>query len=375
LRVLIKSPMNPHSGYGNDGLALAMGFQQAGCDVYLDPAAVQTPLPWPVAELLTKRLKPPFDLLVHHWDPPHLGISPGARQNSTVTVAWSMWEMTSLDNCPGRSHLRKRLKDYDLVVGYDDVSTGALARYVTTNAATVQGGYWPKFWQPQPRDWNAPVLNFCMVGQLGPRKDPFVAIEAFRELREENPDMAIALNIKTNSPGLHSKLQDLIPGLRIYYDVWPDEVLRDFYYSQHILLAPSRGEGKNLPALEMLSTGGTVIATNWGGHRQWLSPALGYQLNFELEPLSNATPDCLWAKASKQHLKELMRHAYESRYELSRKAQAGTDLIPQMCNWPTVLDRLMDRVGETNERGERVLHKYRVAKSQAEEKAAIAALL
>lgn len=364
-----------HSGYGNDGVALAMAFQQAGCDVYLDPENVQTPLPWQIAELLTKRLEAPFDLLIHHWDPPHLGISENARRSCQVAVAHTMWEMTTLDNMRGRSGLRKRLRDFDLVVGYDQVSTGALSPYVSTHAATVQGGYWPKFWSARPRDWHAPVLNFCMVGQLGPRKDPFLAIDAFAELKAEQPDLPIALNVKTNYPGLHSKMEDLIPGLKIFYDVWPDEVLRDFYYSQHVLLAPSRGEGKNLPALEMLSTGGTVIATDWGGHRQWLSPVLGYPLDYTLGPVSPATPNCLWAKASKDHLKQLMVHAVNNRDELARKGESGASLIPQMCDWPSVVDRLMDRVAAINERGERVLHKYRVAKSMAEEKAAIAALL
>lgn len=375
MRILIKSPLNPHSGYGNDGVQLALAFLQAGADVYLDPAAVQAPLPAPVAELLTKRLRPPFDLLLHHWDPPNLGISAAARLNASVTVAHTMWEMATLDNCPGRSRLRKRLKDYDLVVGYDAVSTGALEPYVRTNLATVQGGYWPDKWPGRPRMWDGP-LNFCMVGSLGPRKDPFVAIDAFRELRAEHPDMDIRLNIKTVAPGLHSGLMDMVPGLKIFYEVWPEEVLRDFYYSQHVLLAPSRGEGKNLPALEMLSTGGTVIATNFGGHTQWLSSMIGYPLNYTLEPLNPGLPDCLWAKADKQHLKQLMVQAYHHRAELARKGEIAADLIPSMCAWPKVIDRLMERVGQVcGDRGERVLHKYRAAKALAQQERAVVGLL
>jgi glycosyltransferase involved in cell wall biosynthesis len=183
------------------------------------------------------------------------------------------------------------LKDFDLVVGYDAVSTGALAPYVSTNAATVQGGYWPQKWPARPRDWNR-TLNFCMVGALGPRKDPFVAIDAFKELRAEHPGLDIALHIKTVTPGLHSRLMDVVRGLKIFYEVWPEDVLRDFYYSQHVLLAPSRGEGKNLPALEMLSTGGTVMATNFGGHTQWLSSAMiGYPLDYSLGPGQSGLPE------------------------------------------------------------------------------------
>jgi glycosyltransferase involved in cell wall biosynthesis len=202
-----------------------------------------------------------------------------------------------------------------------------------------------------------------------------VAIDAFKELRAEYPDLDIKLNIKTVAPGLHSKLQDVVPGLKIFYEVWPEDVLRDFYYGQHVLLAPSRGEGKNLPALEMLSTGGTVMATNFGGHQQWLSPEIGYPINMTLGPLSPDTPNCLWAKADKQHLKQLMLHAYHNRAELQRKAELAADLIPAMCSWPKAIDRLMDRIAEVNENGERVVHKYRVAKERARLERTVVSLL
>lgn len=372
MKVLLKAPVNPHSGYGQDGIGIALALRRAGCDVYLDPLYVQAPLPMDIAELFTKRLRPPFDLYIHHVDPGQLGMSDGARVNAAITVGWTMWEYTSLDNCHGKSKLRKAFKPYDVVVGYDGVSTQALEPYVSTNSATVQGGYWPESWPHYPhRNWHEPTLRFCMVGALGPRKDPFVAIDAFRELREEHPEMDIELSVKTVSPGLHSKMQDWIPGLRIFYEVWDEQTMRDFYAQHHVLIAPSRGEGKNMPALEMLSTGGTVMATNWGGHTQWLSPALGYGINYALEPLTKSQPDCLWAKADKDHLKQLMLHAYHHRDELARKGDTGANLIPAMCSWPKAVDRLMDVVGALNEKGERVLHRYRQAKARVDEQRSV----
>ena len=359
MRVLLKAPMNPHSGYGNDGIGMALALRQAGCDVYLDPLHVQAPLPPEIAELLTKRLQPPFDLYLHHVDPGQLGISDAARRNAAVTVAWTMWEYSSLRNLAGRSTLRKRLKDYDLVVGYDTVSSEALQPYVSTRAASVQGGFWPQDWPHfSGRDWNGP-LRFCMVGALGPRKDPFVAIDAFRELREEHPELDIELSLKTVTPGLHSKMQTVIPGLRIFYETWDADTLRAFYAQHHVLLAPSRGEGKNMPALEMMSTGGTVIATNWGGHRQWLSPTVGYPLDLRLEPVTRSVPDCQWAKADKDHLKRLMLRAYENRDELARKGDIAAELIPAMCSWPKAMERLMNAVAGLGDTGQRIVSRYR----------------
>ncbi len=348
MKVLLKVPLNPFSGYGNDGIGLTQALIDAGQDVYLDPSFVSPPLPEPVAKLLTKRLVAPFDLLIHHVDPAQLGITPEARRAAALAVAWTMWEYDSMDNLRGRSKLRKALRDYDLVLGYDSVTTEALRPYVSTAAGTLQGGFWPQDWPAVTRDWTGDRFGFCMVGQLHQRKDPFVAIQAFKELKDEYPDefAPAELHLKTNQPGLHMAMEAWVPKLRVHYSVWPADVLREFYASQHVLLAPSRGEGKNMPALEFLSTGGTVIATNWGGHTQWLSPSIGYPLDYRLEAIDGGHPTCRNARADKDHLKALMLHVFRHRDEARRKGATAAELIPVMCSWSAVAARLFDKVAE-----------------------------
>ncbi len=366
IKVLVKAPLNPYSGYGNDGIAIVRALTNAGLDVYLDPTFVSPPLPPSVAGLLTKRLEAPFDLMIHHVDPAQLGISVEARRAAKVAVGWTMWEYTSLDNCNGRRGLKKRLKTYDAVLGYDSVTTGALKPYITTaKQGTLQGGFWPDEWRYTPRDWRSPRFGFCMVGQLHQRKDPFVAIQAFKELKEEYPEEfePAELHLKTNVPGLHMAMEQWVPKLRVHYATWPAEVLREFYAAQHVLLAPSRGEGKNLPCLEMMATGGTVIATNWGGHTQWLAGSYAYPLDYTLAAESPATPNCQSARASKDHLKQLMLHVFRNRDEAARKAETAARLIPEMCNWDAVVERLFTQLGNlVPGAGEQLLHGFRAAK-------------
>lgn len=366
MKVLVKTALNPYSGYGNDGIGILTALSNAGMDVYLDPTFVAPPLPPVVAGLLTKRLCAPFDLLIHHVDPAQLGLTPEARRAAKATVGWTMWEYTTLANLKGRSTLRKRLRDYDLLLGYDTVTTQALAPY-TTRTGTLQGGYWPDGWSYVDRDWQGERFGFCMVGQLHERKDPFVAVTAFKELKEEHPDefAGAELHLKTNAPGLHMAMEQWVPKLRVHYSVWPTDVLREFYHSQHVLLAPSRGEGKNVPALEMLSTGGTVIATNWGGHTQWLSPAIGYPLDFTLKSIDMGRTNCRNARADKEHLKALMWHVYTHRDDAARKGRTASELIPAMCSWEAVIRRLFDRLADTVPGGDRLLHGYRVAREAA----------
>lgn len=356
LRVLVKAPLNPYSGYGKDGLGIIKALLAMGIDVSVHPTHITPPIDPVVASLLTKRLEAPFDLLIHHVDPAQLGLSPPERRGAAVTVAWTMWEYSTLDNLKlpiqdgRRVGTRKRLADYDAVLGYDSVSAGALEPFVgkKTALSVVQGGYWPEEWPAVARDWHGPRFGFFLEGQLHQRKDPFVAIEAFRELKEDKgPDFDGAeLHLKTSVTGLHPAMEDWIPKLRVHYSVWPIEVLREFYAAQHVLLAPSRGEGKNMPALQFMSSGGPVIATNWGGHTQWLRSEIGYPLDFELAPVSASQPNCLNARASKEHLKSLMWHAYTHREEVARKGATAAQLIPEMCGWVTVMDRFFLRLAE-----------------------------
>jgi glycosyltransferase involved in cell wall biosynthesis len=359
MKVLLNVPLSPFSGYGNDGIGLVRAFLRWGADVYLQPSVVQAPLPPDVAELLTKPLEAPFDLFINHHDPAALISSEEQKRSASVTVAWTMWEYSNFGNLPGRSNLKKNLKYFDALVGYDPVSSDCLREYAYKNQSvlTVQGGFWPEDWpESHERDWYSDRFGFCMVGQLHMRKDPFVAIEAFNELKQD-PNIEFEgaeLHLKTNLPGLSSRMEEVVPKLRVHYAVWQNELLYKFYESQHVLLAPSRGEGKNMPALEMQATGGTVIATNWGGHTQWLNKDYNYPLDYTLAPVDPEFPTTLNARADVEHLKELMLHAYQNRDEARRKGELAAQVVPKLASWDTVIERLLLQLRDSTPNGEKL---------------------
>lgn len=354
LKILLKSPLSVYSGYGNDGIGLARALIRSGADVYLQPTHVDAPLPPDVLSLLSKRLEAPFDLMIHHVDPGQFGILPEERRACKVTIGWTMWEYTSLDNLKGRSKLRRALKNYDLILGYDEVTKQCFDPYVNklkTSTGVLQGGFLPENWPKVERDWFGNRFGFAMCGVLSERKDPFVTIMAFKELKEEYPEEfePAELHLKTTAPGLHSAMEQWVPKLRVHYDSWPEDVLKEFYSMQHVLCAPSRGEGKNMPALEFQSTGGAVIATNWGGHTGWLSPEYAYPLNYKLMPLDD-NPKVSNARADKDHMKALMLETSRNRAETKRKADLAAEVIPQMMSWDSVVSRLFDKVAQLEKR-------------------------
>jgi glycosyltransferase involved in cell wall biosynthesis len=368
LKVVVKSPFSIFSGYGTDGFGLLRAFERWGCDVYAQPTWLDVPIPRDLVHIFTRELRAPFDLVVNHWDPEHLSITREARQACRVAVAWTMWEFAGgpgKDGKPvsglvphghGRSKLPRSLRWFDLVLGYDQVSLDALEFYLPkrTHRSILQGGYDSQDWKVLDRDWDSPRFGFAMHGALNARKAPWTAIQAFNELKFERPgpypdgfdDATFALH--TNAPGeIFPELNEPFKEqrLRVFVDVFDHNTLEEFYRSAHCLLAPSRGEGKNLPALEMLTTGGAVAATNFGGHTQWMNADYAYPLDYELTP---SFERCPWgahdAKVSIEHMKDVIWHIYTHRHEAKVKAELGSRIIPQMCDWQVVLEALFRRI-------------------------------
>lgn len=347
MKILVKAAFDSTSGYGNDGIGLVRALKKLGAIVHLHPVGIAPPIPIEVAELLTLAYDPPYDAMIVHLDPLSLGLERGVHRVCARTIAWSMWEWESI-NVPGKSRLRKAMKDFDVFISYDEVTRKAVEPHIPKRIAqhTLQGGYWSDDWKYMDREWFNPVepFRYIMVGQLHQRKDPFASIYAFRDLKAEHGDEFNAeLHLKTNILGLHPAIADAYEGVYVHYGYWPKAELMEFYRNSHVLLAPSRGEGKNLPALEAASTGMAVIATNWGGHTVWMNNQYAYPLNFVLEE----TPGGVQARADREHLKELMWHVYTHREEARNKGQLASRTIPPMCDWNVIARKMVQIISTT----------------------------
>ncbi len=251
--------------------------------------------------------------------------------------------------------LRKRLKWYDLLLGYDHVTLDAFEPYLTKRVArgVLQGGYEAGQWRPVERDWHGDRFGFIMHGALNSRKVPFLAVEAFRTLKEEHPEefQGATLSLHTVAPGLFTEMNDILEPykIRVFYEVFPDDVLHEFYRLNHCLLAPSRGEGKDLPALEMMSTGGAVAASNFGGHTMWMNEQYAYPMDCQLGPtFTQHGIDRLDgphdARVSLETLKDSIYHIYTHRSEAKAKGDLAARTIPLMCDWGKVVEDLFRRI-------------------------------
>lgn len=364
MRVLLNIPISPYSGYGGDGIGITQAFLRAGCEVSVNPVVVQPPIPQEVADLLTRPVQAPYDISITHVDPMSLEMKEENQRGAAFNIGWTMWEFSNLGNMTRRSSAHKRWQKFDALVGYDDVTCGGLKDYYSGPIIKQQGGFDPSLWPYLDRMWDDEKIRFCMIGVLSLRKDPFVAIRAFGDLLNEYPGFAgrATLSLKTTNPGLHTKMEDVYPGLRVFYEAWPTDVVREFYRANHVLLAPSRGEGKNLPALEFLSTGGVVAATNWGGHTEWLDEDYSFPIDYTLEPVEDF-PQTLNARASVEHLKKIMIFCFENRNKIRDMGAVGSRVVPTRHSWDAVIHSLMQKIGQVNDKGFEVFDKFIQAKA------------
>jgi len=375
-KVLVKSPFSIYSGYGQDGFGLLRALRAWGCDVYPQPQWLDCPVPQDLLPLFSKTLRGPFDLTINHWDPTNLYIRPEARELTRAAVAWTMWEFSPpptptvqmpdgkggfkevksksglVPHCKGRGTLAKRLELFDLVLGYDHVTMASLDSYIPGHVArgVLQGGYESSDYKPVSRDWHTKTdFMFAMHGALNNRKQVWGTVQAWVELCHEHPEFVkgAKLGLHTTVPGVFPEMNEIYQNMRlkVFMEAWDKPTLDDFYAASHVLLAPSRGEGKNLPALEFMTTGGVVAASNYGGHTMWLNGEYAYPLDYQLTPTFPGRPDAAHdAKVEVSTIKDSIWHIYNNRAEAAQKGALAAEIIPRMCDWSVVVEQLFNRV-------------------------------
>ena len=338
MRIHLKIPVGSFTGYGRDGIELTRVLLEHGHDVTLTPVSCNPPLPMEVAALLTKYPSYPQDLVIHHISPDQLGLENHQVSRSHLNIAWTMWEFLSFG--PSREvDIEPRLQNYDHIYAYDETSKQALTALRPEGVSILQGGYAPDFWRSTAsRDYYDDELRLCMAGALGPRKDPYVAAEAVRQLREEG--MKIHLSLKCATPHeIHPLFDEAYKDcVTVYRESWPDSQMKELYEKSHIYIAPSWGEGKNLPALEAGTTGCALLLSDCGGHRQW-AKASDYArlMSGEIKEHEIGLPSVrVSVETVKKHITEL----YEDRNLLRRMGEAAEIQLPREMSWESVVQRL-----------------------------------
>jgi O-antigen biosynthesis alpha-1,2-mannosyltransferase len=159
-------------------------------------------------------------------------------------------------------------------------------------------------------------FTFLHISSAFPRKGIDILFDAFGQSFTKKD--AVRLIIKT-FPNPHNDVLEQYASFKKKFPQHAEVVLINqessnqdilsLYSQADCLVSPSRGEGFGLPMYEALTFSIPVIATNWGGHKDFVSSENGLLIDFEYAPSGShlGSSNSAWAEPDVDSLIECMQ--------------------------------------------------------------------
>ena len=341
-RVLVHTALGLNSGYGRTGINLLRALVRRGFEVSVEVERVVTPLPADVAALLTVEPRAPFDYYISSMPTFLTGIPRtwGEERRAYRTAVWTMWEYSEFPE-DTRADVTRRLSQFDNILVWDSLSKTAVETLgLDVPVKVVAGASEVDFWTaetPNERDWDSPTLVVGMAGLMSSRKDPYVAMRAVQRLKDEGVD--IELRIKHHGHEFPPHTFDFFTATTPYAATWTDEQMRAFYRDLHVYVAPSWGEGLNLPAAEAGMSGAALLLSDVPGHRSWAG--LGDGAEFLPVVKGRVDEGMEHARVEEDVLVEALRRLAQDRQYAKRLGSSARRSIPSVVSFDRALDTML----------------------------------
>jgi glycosyltransferase involved in cell wall biosynthesis len=112
------------------------------------------------------------------------------------------------------------------------------------------------------------------------------------------------------------------------------------YRSADCFVSAGRGEGWDMPLMEAMACGVPAIATDWGGHKEFIHAGIAYPLAIKgTIPAEARCPyyaGYRWADPDRDHLEHLFRHIYENRQEAAESRSKDIGFMCKPLTWSSV---------------------------------------
>lgn len=357
MKILLRASLDQYSGYGRDGIGLALALLARGHYVRLAPVGVLPPLPREVAGLLVDPLDGNFDLALHHtqFEKTHLRESDAAE--ARVNVFWGMWSFPRFPDEEWVTRLPEAVDYFDHLVVYDPVTAEALRHALSgtpradAEILQVLGGYTAADWDRKAqhdsaahrypeaatrRAQDAP-FRFGMNGRLTIRKGYLEAYRAFNLLKERHGDAFNAELVLRSTDHVFPPNFPLPEGVSTILSRATPADLLPWYQTLDTLLAPSNAEGKHLPPIEALTLGVPVILSDIPGHRLWATNEMVTWLPVTMREIQRGF---IGGVVDHHDLADAMWEHYTDPGAARRKADVASRTLPAMLDWSKCLERL-----------------------------------
>lgn len=182
------------------------------------------------------------------------------------------------------------------------------------------------------------------IGSDIDRKNPWAALEAFQGAFPS--DAAVQLVIKMKpchaAPVFARQAEELRrrigadPRVRIVDASLPYDEVLELYASCDVMVSLHRSEGLGLHLMEAMSLGRALVATNWSGNAEFMSPDASVPVGYRLVPVRTDHPSYqtevgragqVWAEPNVREAVEAMRGLHGSRDQVRTLGAAAADLM------------------------------------------------
>ncbi len=185
------------------------------------------------------------------------------------------------------------------------------------------------------------------------RKNPFCLVDAFIDEFSAEPDVHLLLKLSHADPtaagyGRLMAAAEAHDNITLASDLLDDADLESLFRTADCYVSPHRSEGFGLTPAEAMLRDCPVIATDYGATTDFLTPETGFPLEYtlvELEEDQGPYPrGYVWADASREHLRSLLRRVVDDVPEARRRAEAGRRLILEQYSVAAAGDRIQRRL-------------------------------
>lgn len=326
-----------YEGYGYVGQMMITALTKIGVDVSVFLKGDHNYLTMEAMKALTKPKKyDAWGMWHHFWQQP--GMLPFEKK-----AIYTMWESTQL-----RPEWIAPLNEVNLVFAPCEQNLETFrANGVTTPMAVISHGVDQTIYNYRPKQKND-KFRFGTMGSLEPRKNIDALIEAFSQEFHAEDDVELYIKDTNEDTYLRQKYGDRPKLIWNGQKISPVEVA-DLLASFDFAVFPSRGEGFGLGGLQAMAVGTTCACTDWGGFKEYLNPDYNYGIEYNLVDIKNFASNNTdysgqWADIKVEHLREIMRYAYEHRDEMHEKGKQAAKWVKDFWTWERCAQQLVDTI-------------------------------
>jgi glycosyltransferase involved in cell wall biosynthesis len=367
-QVVWRGIIHDKQGYARASREYLLALDKQGVDVRVEPlnfGTVPTVLLPEQAKRIRELMAKPLatdkkKILVYHAQP--YGIDPVAeRQNGfDKVIINTVWETTRVPQ-----EWFPAINKADGVIVPSKQNVQALKDSgVTVPIYLVPHGAEVDMFNPDNEPFTGvdsalgDTFTFLSVFQWQHRKAPDVLLKAYWQEFSAKDNVSLIVksywnpNDKQTIRMVHSQMAEYKDALGFGDDRAPlfysgsdfnETDLQGLYTRSNIFVLPTRGEGVGLPYIEAMCSGIPCIATGWGGQADFITNDNGFLLNYELESVDSKKHEAIadhqfayfkpymqWAEPNVEHLRLIMRHAYENQDIVKAKGEKAREDMKQM---------------------------------------------